>query len=353
LGGLFILDRARQSAQESAYIRRPMKLGFTIVSAALLVATTAVAGEDAAAFFRGKTVSYIVATGAGGGYDTYGRLLTRYMQKHMPGTRFIVRNVPGGGHLVGANLIYSARADGLTIGTFNTGLIYAQLLEQSGVRFDLSRMSWIGKMADEGRTLLIANNSGIRDVREMMNAPVPIKLAASGIGSASYIEMRILADVLNLNIRLVTGFEGAETQLSMLRGEVAGVLNTASTHEDFVRRGEGKFVVAIAGASSGIPGVPAARDFVRDADGLKLLALVETLAELGRLTAGPPDIPPDRVAYLRDRFTAAVNDPALAEEMRRLNAPLRPGGGEEVAAKVRSALLQAPATIALLRRAAQ
>jgi tripartite-type tricarboxylate transporter receptor subunit TctC len=307
--------------------------------------------QDAATFFRGKTLTYIVATGAGGGYDTYGRLLTRTLQRHMPGTRFIVRNVPGGGHLIGANLIYAARPDGLTLGTFNTGLIYAQLLKQSGAQFDLARMSWIGKMADEGRTLLIANNSGITDVRQLMNAREPVKLAASGVGSASYIEMRILADVLELNIRLVTGFEGAETQLSMMRGEVAGVLNTASTHEDFVKRGDGRFVVAIAGTSSGLPGVPAARDFVRDPDGLKLLALVETLAELGRLTAGPPGIPADRVAYLRERFTAAVTDPQLMAEMQRLNAPLRPGRGEEVAAKVRSALNQTPETVALLKRA--
>jgi tripartite-type tricarboxylate transporter receptor subunit TctC len=322
------------------------------ISAALLLPAEALA-QGAPAFYRGKTVTYIVATGAGGGYDTYGRVLTRAMQRHMPGTRFVVRNVPGGGHLVGANLIHASRPDGLTIGTFNTGLIYAQLLQQPGVRFDLSRMSWIGKMADEGRTLLIANNSGIRDVRALMNAPQPVKLAASGIGSASYIEMRILADVLNLNITLVTGFEGAETQLSMLRGEVVGVLNTASTHEDFVRRGDGRFVVAIAGTDSGLPGVPAARDFVRDPDGLKLLALVETLAELGRLTAGPPGIPSDRVAYLRERFTAAVTDPLVVAEMQRLNAPLRPGNGDEVAGKVARALAQTPETIALLRRAAE
>jgi tripartite-type tricarboxylate transporter receptor subunit TctC len=328
---------------------RKLAIGICLTFA-VLAGTTAYA-QDAATFFRGKTVTYIVATGAGGGYDTYGRLLTRTLQRHMPATRFIVRNVPGGGHLVGANLIYTARPDGLTLGTFNTGLIYAQLLKQSGAQFDLARMSWIGKMADEGRTLLIANNSGISDIRQLMNAPEPVKLAASGVGSASYIEMRILADVLKLNIRLITGFEGAETQLSMMRGEVAGVLNTASTHEDFVKRGDGRFVVAIAGTDSGLPGVPAARDFVRDPNGLKLLALVETLAELGRLTAGPPGIPADRVAYLRERFTVAVSDPQLVAEMRRLNAPLHPGGGEDVAAKVRNALKQTPETIALLRRA--
>ena len=30
-------------------------------------------------FYHGKTIKIIVSTGPGGGYDAYGRLLTRYM----------------------------------------------------------------------------------------------------------------------------------------------------------------------------------------------------------------------------------------------------------------------------------
>jgi hypothetical protein len=40
-----------------------------------------------------------------------------------------VQNVPGAGHIVGADEVYVSRPDGLTIGTFNTGLIFAQLLK--------------------------------------------------------------------------------------------------------------------------------------------------------------------------------------------------------------------------------
>ena len=35
--------------------------------------------EGAADYFKGKTVSYIVATAPGGGYDTYGRLVAEFM----------------------------------------------------------------------------------------------------------------------------------------------------------------------------------------------------------------------------------------------------------------------------------
>ncbi len=116
-------------------------------------------------FFRGKTVTYIVATGPGGGYDSYGRLISRYLQKYLPGSRFVVRNVPGAGHIVGANTIYASKPDGLTIGMFNTGLIYDQLLKRDGVLFDLNKFSWIGKAANDTRALMLSNASGFQNYR--------------------------------------------------------------------------------------------------------------------------------------------------------------------------------------------
>src|SRR5438270_11163634 len=92
------------------------------VGAALFFVYPAIAAD--AGYFRGKTVTYIVATGPGGGYDSYGRLIARYIQKYLPGSRFIVRNVPGAGHIVGDDTIYAGKPDGLVIGIFTAWLIY-------------------------------------------------------------------------------------------------------------------------------------------------------------------------------------------------------------------------------------
>ena len=81
-----------------------------IAAAVLLVPASASAASNE--MFRGKTITYIVATTAGGGYDTYGRMIARYMPKYLPGSRIIVRNVPGAGNIIGANAIYTARPDG-------------------------------------------------------------------------------------------------------------------------------------------------------------------------------------------------------------------------------------------------
>ena len=145
---------------------------------ALMFAAPAWAAD--ADFFKGKTVTYIVATGPGGGYDTYSRLIARYLQKYLPGSRVLVRNVPGAGHIVGANTIYAAKPDGLTIGMFNTGLIYDQMIKRPGVMFDLGKFSWIGKAADDTRALMVSKTSGFKNIDDILKAKAQIKFAAAG-----------------------------------------------------------------------------------------------------------------------------------------------------------------------------
>ena len=334
-------------------IRQCIRIGLLAGVAVFAAAAAAAAQDQDAEFFRGKTINYIVATAPGGGYDLYGRLLTRFMAKYMPGTTFVVRNIPGAGNIIGVNTIYRARPDGLTFGIFNTGLIYSQMLKMEGVQFDLAKMSWIGKMADEGRTLVLASKSGLDSIDDLISAKEPVFLASSGVGSASDIEMRMLQKMLRLNVRLITNIVGGETQLSMLRGEVSGVLEAASSQAEFVSQGNAKYVLSITGAQSALPGVPTARDLVTDQEHLRLITLVENIAQLGRPTAGPPGIPPQRLAILRDVFLKAVNDPELRAQAARTKIPIQPAGGDDVARMLPAILDQPPNVIALLSEAAK
>ena len=70
-------------------------------------------------FFRGKQISIIVGSTAGGGYDAYGRLLARHIGRHIPGNPTVVaKNMPGAGGLALANYLYNrAPKDGTEIGT--------------------------------------------------------------------------------------------------------------------------------------------------------------------------------------------------------------------------------------------
>ena len=161
----------------------------TALGLTVLLAAPAFAADSE--MFKGKTITYIVATGPGGGYDSYGRLIARYLQKHLPGSRVLVRNVPGAGHIVGANTIYAAKADGLTIGMFNTGLIYDQLLKREGVLFDLTKFSWIGKAADDTRALMISKTSPFKNIDDMIGGQGRRSSSPHlAMKSAAYIEAR-------------------------------------------------------------------------------------------------------------------------------------------------------------------
>jgi tripartite-type tricarboxylate transporter receptor subunit TctC len=159
-----------------------------------------------------------------------------------------------------------------------------------------------------------------------------------------------LEAALGLNVRIISGMLGGDTQLSMLRGEISGTLNAASSHEEFVARGDGKYILSISGGESQLPSVPQARDLVRDADGLRLLNLVETVGDLGRLTVGPPDIPQNRLAFLRDAFARAANDPELLAQAASLNIPISLTEGYEVQTKMRAVLDQPPELVEELKQ---
>lgn len=313
----------------------------------LVLAPPVMAASNPADFFKGKTVTYIVATTAGGGYDINGRLVADFMQKHLPGSTFVVKNMPGAGHLIGANAINASKPDGLTIGTFNTGLIYNQLIGREGVKFDLAKMSWIGKAASEPRSFIISAKSPIKSFKDLQESKQTVNFATSGIGSASYVETKILADALKLPIKIIAGYSGTEDMMAMRRDEIVGIIGSRSSFEEFVKNGYGRYIAQIGGQDKDVPQLA---DLVTDPSARTLVALIRSQGVISRLTAGPPNIPKDRLEALRTAYRQAMEDKELQARAAKLGRPLDPAYGDEVLAEVKMALDQSPETIALLAR---
>jgi tripartite-type tricarboxylate transporter receptor subunit TctC len=324
-----------------------LKLVERIVLAVGMIAAPAQA-QTGADFFKDKTVNYIVATAPGGGYDTYGRLVAEYMQKYLPGSTFVVKNMPGAGHLVGTNALYASRPDGLTLGTFNTGLIYNQLVGLDGVRFDLTKMAWIGKAGSDPRVILIAQQSPIKSFAELLASKTPVNFATAGVGSASYVETVIMLNGLKLPIKVLTGYNGNDDQLAMRRGEVVGAVGSRSTYEEFVKNGFGRMIVQIGGRNTDVPQL---MPLVTDPKAKTLIALIQSQGDIARLTAGPPGIPADRLAALRDAYRKALEDKELQAKAEKLERPVEPAYGDDVLNAIKEALNQTPETIAVLKEA--
>lgn len=302
--------------------------------------------QTGADFYKGKTVTYIASTSPGGGYDTYGRLVAEFLQKHLPGSTVVVKNMPGAGHIIGANAIYASKPDGLTIGIFNTGLIYNQVIQTPGIQFDLAKMSWIGKAASDPRTITIGMQSPIRNFEDLRNSKETITFSTGGIGSSAYVETAMLANVLKLPIKMLTGYTGSEDQLAVRRGEIVGSMSSRSSWEPFVKNGYGRFIAQIGGKQTDVPQLSS---MVTDPTAKAVIALIRSQGDIGRLTAGPPGIPQDRLDALRAAYRKALKDPELLAKAQKLNIPIDPLYGDDVRDRVIEAINQKPETIALLK----
>jgi tripartite-type tricarboxylate transporter receptor subunit TctC len=304
--------------------------------------------QTGADFYKGRTVTYIAATSPGGGYDIYARLIAEYMQKHLPGSTFVVKNMPGAGHIVGANGTYASPPDGLTIGTFNTGLIYNQVIKSAGVKFDLAQMSWIGKAASDPRVITIGVESPIKSFKDLAEYKQTINFAVGGIGSATYVESVMLSKVLKLPVRVLTGYSGSEDQMAVRRGEITGSVASRSSWEPFVKNGYGRFIAQIGGSEKDVPQLAT---MVTDPTAQAIIALIQSQGDVARLTAGPPGIPQDRLEALRSAYRMALEDKELLAKAEKLQIPIDPLYGDDVLKRVKVALNQKPETVTLLKDA--
>jgi len=299
------------------------------------------ASEEALDYFVGRTITYLVPGKPGGGYDTYARLITRYMAEQMPGTRFVVKNTPGAGGLLAVHQLYAAKPDGLTLASVNTGLIYAQLVDSDALRFKLRELNWIGKSASDARVLVIGKMSPFRSVADLQRHDQPALLGASGVGSASYNETLLIRGLLGLNVRIIPGFRGENSELAIMRGDIDGRLHSYSSVRSFVEKGEASIILQLSGSAPLGNGIPLARDLVNESDSATVFDVMDAVVDLGRLTAAPPGVSAERLGALRAAYARALSDPALLQEAASLHLSIAPADGGSVSVRLDQILGQA------------
>jgi tripartite-type tricarboxylate transporter receptor subunit TctC len=126
----------------------------------------------AAPFYEGKTIKLIVGFSAGGGFDTYSRLIARHLAKHIPGSpAIVVENMTGAASLVAANHVYNvAKPDGLTILNFHGNQVINQIIGKPGIEFDARKFEYIGIPTQDNVACAFAKSSGITKFEALRNA---------------------------------------------------------------------------------------------------------------------------------------------------------------------------------------
>jgi tripartite-type tricarboxylate transporter receptor subunit TctC len=282
-------------------------------------------------FYRGKTINLIIGYSVGGGYDLYGRLVSRHIGKHIPGRPAIVpQNMTGAGSLRAAQYIYSvAPKDGTTFGTFGRTIATTPLLTPTTAQFDGTRFTWLGSVTNEVSTCVTWHTSPVKIWNDILTTEVA--MGGEGPGADPDVYTLLYKNVFGAKMKLVAGYHGTnDVTLAMERGEVDGLCGLSwstmkARHLQWMN--EKKLNIIIQAALRKQPelaDVPLASDLTQDREKLQILKLFLASQETARPFAAPPEIPADRKVALIRAFDATMKDPEFLAEAQKLNMDINP-----------------------------
>ncbi len=335
-----------------------------LMSLCLLLSAAAVPtaqAQSVANFYRGQTISMVVSSSAGGGYDTLSRAVARYLGKHIPGNpTVIVRNMPGAGGILAMNYLANvAPHDGLTIGQVQNNTPFEPLFGTKEAEYDATKMTWLGTPSVETALLIVWHTSPIMTIEDAKR--IPMTAGASGANSTPSFYARLLNELLGLKLKIIAGYPGQnEAFLAMERGELDTYGDTfwsalTSTRPDWLKEKKIRILLQYGpDKEAALPDVPYGPDLVKSEDDKKLFEAAYAPLAAGRPFVAPPGLLPDRTAALRAGFLATFKDSEfLADAEKKRLVINKPTSGEAMQAQIAHVYQMPKRIVDRLRRIAQ
>lgn len=321
-----------------------------LAAAIAVCSVQSVAAQSVAAFYGDKTIEMIIGSTPGGTYDTWARMLTRHMGRHIPGNPgFLAKNMPGAGHIKAANYLFNvAPKDGTTIGIFSRNIPTRAILNHPAVKFKPEEFVWLGSPELTNRVCVAKAGAAVQKASDLFEKELIV--GGAGAGTAVSTTPHLLRELLGMKFKLVEGYKGApDVLLAMERGEVGGICQTVSgienSHPGWIA--EGKIKVLFNLESERVPGLdaPTIHEFARTEEQRAIIRFYSANAELGRPIVAPPGVPAERVSALRRAFDATMKDPKFKDEAKKQGLEIAPLTGEQLEARIKALSATTPAIV--------
>jgi tripartite-type tricarboxylate transporter receptor subunit TctC len=325
-----------------------------LAAAFALVMPRAPASAQSAEPFRGKDITLLIGSSAGGGYDTFARVVALHWSKHIPGNPTIVpQNLPGPMSLPVANRIFSnAPKDGTVIGAVNPQIASDAILHPDRARFDARKFVWIGSALRETQVIIANADAPVQTFGDAFSK----ELILGGSGGASNTFPTATNAILGTKFKLVTGYPGTrEANLAMQRGEVQGIggITWASVKATQGSQLAARKIVIVGQwglkPNPDLPGVPQVLSFAKTDDQRAALLLPLATQEFGRPFIAPPGVPPAIAQLLRTSFMETMQDPEFLADAKARGLDIDPASGEEIQGLVEQLYATPPAVVERLR----
>lgn len=330
----------------------------------LVLALAAAQGAPAAAqdasdgFYKGKTVTLVVAFGAGGGYGLYSRVLSKHMARHIPGNPTIqLQFMSGAAGRKAANYVYTVSPrDGSVMSLLSNAAAHDQVLE-GGVRYDAAKFAYVGRMVSMNSIAAVWHTAPATSLEKAKTTE--IIFGAPGKGDQAEMNPELMRALLGYKFKIVNGYPGSNAiYKAMEQGEVHGQFaswsSLKSTRGQWLTEKKVALLAEVGLESTPdlkAQGVPLVIDLAKNPADRAVLEFMASSTTIGRSFSVPPGVPAARVTLLRRAFDATMTDSQLIAEAKKLNMDLEPMRGESIQPIVEKVVAATPDVVQRTRAA--
>ena len=304
--------------------------------AAILAATSTAFAADP--FYKGKTLTVMINFAPGGPTDIEGRLVARYLGKHIDGKPTVIaQNRPGAGGMTGVNYLGKiAPKDGSVMG-YLTSAAWPAVSTPDKFEVDFRDYQFIAYQP--GTSVYYVRTDVEPGVRAPMDLARVKRLVPGGLerSSAKDLGMRLTLDMLGVPYKYVTGYGSNQpARLAFERGEIDFFVESPPAYRATVAPTLVKSGVAIPlfydtvfnGESYPVPkqvsdlGIQPFHELYEKMKGAKpsgqlweaYLTITTLRGTMQRIAALPPGTPAAASEALWAAFEKVNDDPGFAEE---------------------------------------
>jgi tripartite-type tricarboxylate transporter receptor subunit TctC len=322
------------------------RLMVTLAGAAALAAASAIPSFAQANFYEGKQVRIIVAGSTGSNYDNFARFVARYIAKHIPGNPAITVSVMSGASgIIATNYLYNvAPKDGTVILAVHSSIALAQITGVANIEYDARNFAWVGRVASAGHDVqYVWASTNVTKFDDLLQREVVV--GGSGPTSNSVLLPNTINQMMGGKLKVLRGYQGAaDAALAVERGELQMAMMNwdllRNQHAHWLRDKKVNVLVQFnLERHRELPNVPTIIDVSKTDEQKQVWGLLLRPVVIGYSYGVVPGVPADRLAILRKAFDDTMKDPEFLAEAQKVNLPIEPETGVNLA-KVVDAMFQ-------------
>lgn len=292
--------------------------------------------ESVGEFYKGKTIEIYAGSNPGSGYDNYARIVSRHIDKFLPGSpTVIVKNMPGASGLPLANYLYTqAPRDGTTFAIIHNNLTVEPLIGNKNARYDPAEFGWVGSASKLTNVCVTWHTLPLRTIADLRSREW---VTGGTAARSSTVQQAHTFMVLGgAKLKVIPGYKSTTDMiLALERGEIevaCGIgFDSVKSSTSYYREGKIIPVMQLAYEKHAeLPEVPFIYDMLVSPDFRPVADFITKRLAIGRAFATPPEVPAARLKALRDAFWAALNSPELLSDAKIQNMDIEPQRGEVI-----------------------